>query len=1642
MGVQGLWDLLAPVGRRVSVETLSGKRLAIDASIWLVQFMKAMRDEKGDMVRNAHLLGFFRRICKLLYLRTKPVFVFDGGTPALKRRTVIARRRQRENAQAKIRKTAEKLLLNQLKTARLKELAKDLENQRKNQKNNAKGKKVLPEPAASSLENRDATFDHVNQEKLDEMLAASIAAEENVGVENASTFAGPERQDDEDEDLILPEIDGDLDPDVLAALPSSIRRKVLMKKGSMVEDRQFHDETKIENSKKNEKGKEVLSDPAEVEENNFEGLDKGMESFNQEKLDEMLAASLLAEEDGSRKYNTTSVASAPFEGGEDDDDDEEMILPTVPGKFDPAVLAALPPSMQLDLLVQMRERLMAENRQRYQKVKKAPEKFSELQIQAYLKTVAFRREIDQVQKAAAGGNVGGVQTSRIASEANREFIFSSSFTGDKQLFTSGGVLSSGDKQQPPPSGLPSHSVKDGASGSNAATMAGIGLEESGNVFDDDVETYTDERGRIRLSRGRAMGMRMTRDLQRNLDIMKEMEQVEIDVASVPSKTMGGQANSGEGIPSARTEVRGSDDNSVGSTQLNKRNGHHLIDNNSCMQISFEIDGASKSYESDDDMFSCLVAGQPIDISSVDNDTTRKQALDSASDSDWEEGSITTKWDGSSTDPELVNKSFLKASNNSDGSEVEWEEEPSEVKNKLSCQVQSGKPVSRGELQEDADLQEAIRRSLKDPGSGKGFAENGDELVVINRSDSRQVLNMVRKDIQESNINIGTMEANEPCGPSTANEPHKVSRSTLSGMHGLDDISKTCLEHTGSKFEECRWDTSKELKANGEVQWPNPEQSVDATAEAGGLSTATTSFYPAEDSHISKPVIGDSMMSVGMDNVQTEASMFVREDKVAPETEASLHSVEETIANSSGSYIESLRGDSTAPDDIEEQMVGEKILDTQFASKNSENHAAADTNDEKVFSQATVEEEIHILGQEFMNLEDEQRKHERNAESVTSEMFAECQELLQMFGIPYIIAPMEAEAQCAYMELAGIVDGVVTDDSDVFLFGACSVYKNIFDDHKYVETYFLKDIEKELGLTRDKLIRIALLLGSDYTEGVSGIGIVNAIEVVDAFPEDDGLQKFREWIESPDPTILGKLGGKPRSSGKKQGSKVADSKLDPSDKDTASMDGIDEIKQIFMDKHRNVSKNWYIPSSFPSEAVISAYWSPQVDKSAEPFTWGKPDLHLLIRLCWERFGWNVQKSQELLLPVLKEYNKRETQLRLEAFYTFNERFAKIRSKRIKKAVKGITGKSSSTVLDDVPEEAHELTKKRRATPAESELKSAEGSILSSDHNLSGKSTTKRSKKASTTAKDISSEKEESGQELLSGNRQQTAEGSNKCGRGRGSGGRKGKGKGIGSGRGRGRGRRSRGLEPSGQSSGDTESSSEEHEDQIQNSKRPNEVRRSKRLRHPVSYTSDLEMDDVINSVDPDGKEEAAGEAKAHPGNADSSPAVREPQNLEDDLLVQMDTTPREDLETGGGFCMDEGESGNPEGGISINPSESNALKDYLESGGGFCVDESDAHNNQADVVSLSPPLEEDSAEKPRHGGLMNEVKFAAFSSLNAVNESAADKDPRTETLRTSETDVHLQSGSSSIHESIVDDTLAPEAGGLRAMPFLKRKRRKS
>lgn len=64
--------------------------MAIDSSIWIYQFQATMRDKEGRALSNAHVLGFLRRITKLLFYGIKPVFVFDGGAPVLKRNTIVS----------------------------------------------------------------------------------------------------------------------------------------------------------------------------------------------------------------------------------------------------------------------------------------------------------------------------------------------------------------------------------------------------------------------------------------------------------------------------------------------------------------------------------------------------------------------------------------------------------------------------------------------------------------------------------------------------------------------------------------------------------------------------------------------------------------------------------------------------------------------------------------------------------------------------------------------------------------------------------------------------------------------------------------------------------------------------------------------------------------------------------------------------------------------------------------------------------------------------------------------------------------------------------------------------------------------------------------------------------------------------------------------------------------------------------------------------------------------------------------------------------------------------------------------------------------------------------------------------------------
>lgn len=74
--------------------------------------------------------------------------------------------------------------------------------------------------------------------------------------------------------------------------------------------------------------------------------------------------------------------------------------------------------------------------------------------------------------------------------------------------------------------------------------------------------------------------------------------------------------------------------------------------------------------------------------------------------------------------------------------------------------------------------------------------------------------------------------------------------------------------------------------------------------------------------------------------------------------------------------------------------------------------------------------------------------------------------------------MEAEAQCAVLDLTDQTSGTITDDSDIWLFGARHVYKNFFNQNKYVEYYQYVDIQNQLGKVQVLISWIYCLLVFD------------------------------------------------------------------------------------------------------------------------------------------------------------------------------------------------------------------------------------------------------------------------------------------------------------------------------------------------------------------------------------------------------------------------------------------------------------------------------------------------------------------------------------------------------------------------------------
>ncbi|XP_034827576.1 DNA excision repair protein ERCC-5 homolog [Maniola hyperantus] len=331
--------------------------------------------------------------------------------------------------------------------------------------------------------------------------------------------------------------------------------------------------------------------------------------------------------------------------------------------------------------------------------------------------------------------------------------------------------------------------------------------------------------------------------------------------------------------------------------------------------------------------------------------------------------------------------------------------------------------------------------------------------------------------------------------------------------------------------------------------------------------------------------------------------------------------------------------------------------------------------EKSNREVITVEKLNSLASEIENEEEdllqEKGRLDRIGRNITQQMTKEAQELLQVFGIPYIVAPMEAEAQCAFLENAKLTDGTITDDSDIWLFGGKTVYKNFFNQKKHVLQFLSERIEKSFNLSREQLVLLALLVGSDYTTGVSGVGPVTALEILASFPFNKkklsseqskqalyqelvtGLLEFKKWVKA----------------GKRT-------------------DNVSLKKKL---------KNVSLTDDFPSVRVVQAYMEPNIERSEEKFSWGELDITILRDYTKAKFGWSQNKLDEIIKPVLKRLLDRKNQKTVYDYFKRKLEFQSLEdqmSKRVKAAVQKMGPEGSVMKENDNTEIINDKQKTKR------------------------------------------------------------------------------------------------------------------------------------------------------------------------------------------------------------------------------------------------------------------------------------------------------------------------------------------------------------
>jgi DNA excision repair protein ERCC-5 len=1141
MGVTGLWPIVHPCARPIKLETLNRKRLAVDASIWIYQFLKAVRDKEGNALRNSHVVGFFRRICKLLFFGIKPVFVFDGGAPALKRQTVLGRKRRREGRREDAVRTAGKLLAVQMQ----RRLEED-EEKRKREKD-VRGQEVA----------RDEEEEIPDADKL-------VYVDE-LGMSNQERQQT--RKFTKKDAYHLPDLNG---------------------------------------------GIENMGQPNDPRIMSTEELEEYARQFN-----------------SGEDINLYDFSKIDFNG------EFFMSLPAV-DRYNILNAARLRSRLRMGLSKEQLEEMFPDRMA-----------FSRFQIER----VRERNDLTQrlmnlngMNDDAMWGVTGG---GRIAGEKDREYVLvkNDGVEGGWALGVVTTDKSLGERSKPIDVDALSRNVKrdEEEEWEDEDDFEDVPIEGLNrlpkvkyptrfiNHDDSQAREIAEKRRRLYASRqeivesGAIDSLFMDADdaeetaarqttSARDEEIMVSDEE-ERDLNRAIAMSLENQYSHSDSEDdkadfedvSMPTYEQKAVEEPKPLTTTNGRMVAHIVNNRANAAVPKRRATSIESDDSDMDLQAVMAASRKINSAS-------KKAKPAPV-----PFNIKNPFDGPLPFERLDFKASLsgtrkeKAQADSVGEEDDEDELTGGFQRDDNEEASKPLPpwmVKTGDIRSDVQEQRAKDLELNAEDRARALEEErifrrDHGVIEVESSDDESDVELVdARPVEQKAIDL-TAEIFQPSESVTRGDGLESAGDLAEDMRAVPPLSNRSQGRQpspGPELEPQVVEEEGDSSTEEYIEWSESdwEDGLTKSVEGNDLSR-TKSKSQVSDGHGISPADANALNAA-----QSKSPSPVFEDVDMPDA-ASVFTMQ--------AQAPSL----PVPDsfDIEEADIVSDVDFDEFS----------DPEDEELFAQLALEAEEHARFASTLNnksakenqeayerelkaLRNQQKKDRRDADEVSHIMITECQALLRLFGLPYITAPMEAEAQCAELVRLDLVDGIVTDDSDIFLFGGTRVYKNMFNSNKFVECYLTSDLEKELTLSRHQLISIAHLLGSDYTEGLPGIGPVTALEILSEFPSADGLSEFKEWWANV------QLHNRP---------KEADS------------------HSSFRKKFRRAqATKLFLPPGFPSPAVTEAYLKPDVDSTPEPFQWGVPDLDSLRAFLMTTIGWSQERTDEVLVPVIKDMNRREAE----------------------------------------------------------------------------------------------------------------------------------------------------------------------------------------------------------------------------------------------------------------------------------------------------------------------------------------------------------------------------------------------------------------